>query len=1164
MKSYYNNNPEVKAFKVRKRVKYGSSFSFNFKGTGLIFAFFILSLWWASLAFTGSAVIPVQAEVEDGDNMISSLSSAAEETATTETESDDQEEDDISGNDDENEEQGSLLDDLGNEAETTSTDESLDEGKEDINTDDDSDEQGDDTLLDDLEEVAASTTTSDIDENEIDSTNSSGGWFDDFRDRIVDEYFSDDFGADCGGLCASITADPMEVDESGDETTIAWVSNGAKSCEGGNFDTGGETSGTTTENVSEETVFRVTCEDDEGNEKSDSVTVTVKDSDPDPDPIITEFYADPDTIQEGATSTLKWDSNNTDSCTGDKFETESSTSGEYDVSPATTTSYTLTCEGYGETVTATTEVIVEEDKGDRECPDGYQKIVDNMEGSLSWTADDYYDSVILVGGPKDDDENEDPDGRNKEFSDVESGDVLERDNHDISHVCAIEFSGLTPTAEISADPVEVDEGGSTTLEWGSEDADTCNGDGFDTGNATSGTTTVDDITEDSIFKVTCENEEWGTSASDEVEVTVKEVVDPDKGSVRICKMFSDEDGNIITDPDKLPQGDFSIDLYEELDLENKVGSLTLSAEDFDPNASIMAEDEHDAYCKTFNNLEFHSGSIDHNVDGFFYSEEEIDGEDWQEPKYNDQFDVDVEKIDDFFSYSPELFDADDPNNEYDRNKNSDGHISLVNSRPDRTLVLLNTFDEPEEEEYFTINAHKIVCDDASDLPQWHQGDDITKDTAENFTSDSCYCEMNDDWYFEWGIDGEVSAKPGDYVGEAGGEWNTFGPTDENGLATVEIDVDDVASSSRVWVREVLKDGYLPFSDVRDSDNYEPSAEMWCYKDVVNYDNYDFIQDPKAGEEYHCVAFNVEEDQPIIPTVTLDADPTTVEEGGETLLTWDSEDAESCYSNDFETNNATSGTTTVDNITSDTTFTVTCESETGDKESDSVTVDVETTPTPPEPETFTINAHKIVCDDASDLPQWHQGDDITKDTAENFTSDSCYCEMNDDWYFEWGIDGEVSAKPGDYVGEAGGEWNTFGPTDENGLATVEIDVDDVASSSRVWVREVLKDGYLPFSDVRDSDNYEPSAEMWCYKDVVNYDNYDFIQDPKAGEEYHCVAFNVEEDQPIIPTVTLDADPTTVEEGGETLLTWDSEDAESCYSNDFETNNATSGTTTVDNI
>ncbi|MGM0628800.1 MAG: hypothetical protein ACQESA_00005, partial [Patescibacteria group bacterium] len=305
MKNYYNNNPEVQAFKVRKRVKCGNCTSFfNFKGTGFIFAFFILSLWWTSLAFTGSAVIPAQAEVEDNDGVLSSLSSVSEETAT-ESEPSDQGENDVSVNDHGNEGEVSLLDDLDNEAGTTSMDESLDEGKEDINTDGDSDEQGDDTLLDDLEEVAASTTTSDIDENEIDSTNSSGGWFDDFRDRIVDEYFSDDFGADCGGLCVSITADPVEVNESGDETTIAWVSNGAESCEGDNFDTGGETSGTTTENVSEETVFSVSCEDDEGNEKTDSVTVTVKDCPtPDPDPIITEFYADPATIQEGGTSTL--------------------------------------------------------------------------------------------------------------------------------------------------------------------------------------------------------------------------------------------------------------------------------------------------------------------------------------------------------------------------------------------------------------------------------------------------------------------------------------------------------------------------------------------------------------------------------------------------------------------------------------------------------------------------------------------------------------------------------------------------------------------------------------------------------------------------------------------------------------------------------------------
>jgi len=72
-----------------------------------------------------------------------------------------------------------------------------------------------------------------------------------------------------------------------------------------------------------------------------------------------------------------------------------------------------------------------------ECPAGYEK--DGFSGSLSWIADGDYVSVILVGGPPDSTgTNEDPDGRNKVFSNVSEGDEIARVAHDISHICLLE------------------------------------------------------------------------------------------------------------------------------------------------------------------------------------------------------------------------------------------------------------------------------------------------------------------------------------------------------------------------------------------------------------------------------------------------------------------------------------------------------------------------------------------------------------------------------------------------------------------------------------------------------------------------------------------------------------------------------------------------------
>jgi hypothetical protein len=70
-----------------------------------------------------------------------------------------------------------------------------------------------------------------------------------------------------------------------------------------------------------------------------------------------------------------------------------------------------------------------------ECPAGYDKI--NYSGSLTWTSDDDYDVVILVGGP--------PSGgtepRDITYTDVEEGDVLARQVYEISHICTFNGNG---------------------------------------------------------------------------------------------------------------------------------------------------------------------------------------------------------------------------------------------------------------------------------------------------------------------------------------------------------------------------------------------------------------------------------------------------------------------------------------------------------------------------------------------------------------------------------------------------------------------------------------------------------------------------------------------------------------------------------------------------
>jgi peptidoglycan hydrolase-like protein with peptidoglycan-binding domain len=83
----------------------------------------------------------------------------------------------------------------------------------------------------------------------------------------------------------------------------------------------------------------------------------------------------------------------------------------------------------------------------------------------------------------------------------------------------------TIEVEITADPDEVNENGSTTLQWESENAYLCTSDDFETDDDTNGTMVIEDITEEMTFTVTCENEDGTEEESDSVTVTVTEATE---------------------------------------------------------------------------------------------------------------------------------------------------------------------------------------------------------------------------------------------------------------------------------------------------------------------------------------------------------------------------------------------------------------------------------------------------------------------------------------------------------------------------------------------------------------------------------------------------------------------------------------------------------------
>jgi uncharacterized repeat protein (TIGR01451 family) len=204
--------------------------------------------------------------------------------------------------------------------------------------------------------------------------------------------------------------------------------------------------------------------------------------------------------------------------------------------------------------------------------------------------------------------------------------------------------------------------------------------------------------------------------------------------------------------------------------------------------------------------------------------------------------------------------------------------------------------------YATLIADKIVCTDEADLPNYSDnsagGPDITANTAADWVANHPSCSLVSGWEFEWA--GDSVANPDDalpnspFYGKAGGDWTAFGPTNNSGRAVTQIPADVVANNSHLWFREVLQDGFIPFTfgpgNKTNADNV--SAETYCHVDVKNYDNYDRVDGITANETYHCVSWNSE----IIPDTPeprcdfLTANPTEIRLGESTTLTWETTNA----------------------------------------------------------------------------------------------------------------------------------------------------------------------------------------------------------------------------------------------------------------------------------
>jgi len=198
----------------------------------------------------------------------------------------------------------------------------------------------------------------------------------------------------------------------------------------------------------------------------------------------------------------------------------------------------------------------------------------------------------------------------------------------------------------------------------------------------------------------------------------------------------------------------------------------------------------------------------------------------------------------------------------------------------------------------TIVAEKVVCTTESALPNWNKNPGgapkIVAATAADWVEQSDgACRLVPDWQFEWALP-QVS-NPGDtLVGQGGTGWTTFGPTDATGETEVTLTAEQIAKKPYVWIREVLKDGYLGFSHAAKPNNSnDVTAEMYCHTDGVNYDNYDRVDGIQVDTTYHCVAFNYELPKPVEQcelTMYSDEETVVVERNGYAVPTYNQNNA----------------------------------------------------------------------------------------------------------------------------------------------------------------------------------------------------------------------------------------------------------------------------------
>lgn len=266
----------------------------------------------------------------------------------------------------------------------------------------------------------------------------------------------------------------------GATTTLSWTSMRADSCNASGGWSGAKSlNGNEIVTVNATTTYTLTCANDENN-ASDSVTVNITpppQPPPPPPPPPTpdlEFSASPTLVMKDATSTLTWDSTNTTSCVASNgWSGSKALDGNEIVTVHATSTYTLAC-GNGtatSTKSATVDVIVPP-APELELDASPDTVTIGATSTLMWNSSNatHCDASGAWNGMKS------LDGNEIVTVNATSTYTLACGNGTSTSTKSVTVNAVPlppPIVDVSANPLNIVSGATSTLTWSSMHAESC-------------------------------------------------------------------------------------------------------------------------------------------------------------------------------------------------------------------------------------------------------------------------------------------------------------------------------------------------------------------------------------------------------------------------------------------------------------------------------------------------------------------------------------------------------------------------------------------------------------------------------------------------------------------------------------------------------------------